>query len=230
MFIINAFKDLANCLIALEKNLGFRMFVKYTLYLLLIVVVLNYRTVVKEAVEFVAEINSEIHIEKMKLQDSYYRDLTPLLAEFRAEVGADRVMYFEFHNSVETLEGLPFKFFDLVKCVPEYGIPEVQGDIYKNVNAAMYSELFFDINNGKILTCHGVYDKSFNTTYRGIYKLINESDHTEQMVIFSVPGIRRPIGFIILEWMDHTEDINVDPKVINKFLPRINAISAHVRN
>lgn len=230
MFIIKAFRDLANCLIALEKNLGFRMFVKYTLYLLLIVGVLNYRTVVREAVEFVTEINSEIHIEKMKLQDSYYRDLTPLLAEFRAETGADRVMYFEFHNSVETLEGLPFKFFDLIKCVPKYGIPEVQGDVYKNVNAAMYSELFFDVNNGKILTCHGFYDKEFNTDYRGVYELISGLDHSEQQVIFSVPGIRRPIGFIVLEWMDHKDDVNVDSKVIHDFLPRINAISAHVRN
>ncbi len=230
MFIINAFKDLANSLIALEKNLGFRMFVKYTLYLLLIVVVLNYRAVVREAVEFVTEINSEIHTEKMKLQDNYYRDLSPLLAEFRATVGADRVMYFEFHNSVETLDGLPFKFFDLIKCVPRYGIPEIHGEVYKNVNAAMYSELFFDVNNGKVLTCKGFYDKNFRSKYQGFYELVSESDHSEQQVIFSVPGIRRPIGFIILEWIEHNDSAMVDSKVINNFLPRINAISAHVRN
>ena len=103
MFIIEAFRNLANSLIALEKNLGFRMFVKYTLYLLLIVGVLNYRTVVREAVEFVTEINSEIHIEKMKQQDSYYRDLSPALSEFRAEVGADRILYFEYHKITKGL-------------------------------------------------------------------------------------------------------------------------------
>ena len=230
MFIIEAFRNLANSLIALEKNLGFRMFVKYTLYLLLIVGVLNYRTVVREAVEFVTEINSEIHIEKMKQQDSYYRDLSPALSEFRAEVGADRILYFEYHNSVETLEGLPFKFFDLVKCASKYGTPKVHGEVYKNVNAAMYSELFFDINNGKILTCQGFHDKNFRETYHGFFELLNESDYSEQQVIFSVPGIHRPIGFIVLEWMEDDKEVKINPGVINNFLPRINAISAHVRN
>ena len=112
--IINKLKDFIQGIIMIDEKIGFRKFVKYILVLLGIFCLFNLHTITKEVVEFVIDISGEIHNEKLRLRDEYMTELTPLLSELRAETGADRILYFEFHNSEENLDGLPFKYFNLM--------------------------------------------------------------------------------------------------------------------
>lgn len=227
--MLDRLKAVADTLIALHTNIGYKMIVRYTLLVLFVVAMFNIRSITTGAIEFISDIREEIHAEKMSLQEEYYTDLSPLLAEFRAEIKADRVLYFEYHNSDESLDGMPFKYFNMMKCIPRYGVPEVAGNKYKDISSSMYTELFSEIRDGDIVTCRGSFDTDFRRRYRGVFELLNSNDHAKQMVIFSVPGIRKPIGFIVLEWLEDDVAINVDHEIIHEFLPRINAISAHSR-
>lgn len=227
--ILDKFKALGDTFIAIHTHVGFKMVVKYTLLALLVIAIFNIRAITTGIVEFVSDIQEEIHYKKMSLQEEYYTDLSPILAELRAEAGADRVLYFEYHNSLESLDGMPFKFFNLMKCSAKYGIPEVPGSVYKDISASMYTELFAVIADGDLITCQGAHDTDFRKTYRGVFELLNGSDHSKQFAIFSLPGIRKPIGFIVLEWMDDGSELKLNKEIICDYRPRINAISAYAR-
>lgn len=227
--LLDKIKEIGDTLIAVHTKIGYKMFKRYVILIICLIAALNAKTIATGAIQFVSEISDEIHSEKMKLQEDYYTDLSPLLAEFRAETGADRVLYFEYHNSEESLEGMPFKFFNLMKCMPRYGIPEVPGSVYKDISASMYTELFKEIGQGKVVICRGFDDIAFRKKYRGVYELLSESDNSKQMVIFSIPGIRKPVGFIALEWMSEDAKVVLNEEIVHSFLPRINAISAYSR-
>lgn len=227
--IIDKFKMFSEALVKIDEKIGFKKFVRYILFFILLVALFNIRAVTKGTIEFISDIAEDIHMEKMRLQDEYMINLTPLLAEFRAEVKADRVMYFEYHNSEENLEGMPFKFFDLMKCMPKYGVPEIPGKVYQNIGASMYSELFSKLRHGAVIICQGAHDSEFRQEYRGVFELINESDHSRQFAIFEVPGVRKPIGFIVVEWMEDDRPLNLSVESVHNFLPRITAISAYAR-
>ena len=227
--ILDKFKAFGDTFIAIHEHIGFKMVVKYTILILLVIAAFNIRAITAGIIEFVSDIQEEIHYKKMSLQEEYYTDLGPILLELRAEADADRVLYFEYHNSEESLDGMPFKFFNLMKCSPKYGIPEIPANTYKDITASMYTELFSEIANGDLVICQGAHDTEFRKKFRGVYELLNGGDHSKQFAIFSLPGIRKPIGFIVLEWMDDCTELKLDKEVICDYRPRINAISAYAR-
>lgn len=225
--ILDKFKEISDALIAVDAKLGFKKLRKYVIFILIILFIINIKVITKETIDFVIEISDELHNEKIKLRDKYMTDLNPLLAELRAETGADRVLYFEFHNSEENLEGIPFKFFDLVMCSSTYGVAEIPGSSYKDVGASMYTTLFDRIKKGEVILCSGAHDLEFRQKYGGVFELVNEVDHSRQQIFFSVPGLTKPIGFIILEWMSDAEEIKEKQKIapsINRYIPRINGL------
>lgn len=220
-------KTIADSIVKLHKNIGFSVIRRYVLLGIFVLGLFNIKPILRGCVELVNEITTEMHERKMQLRDDYMTDLTPLLAEFRASVGADRVLYFEFHNSEESLEGMPFKFFDLLMMQSRYGISDIPRQSYRNINASQYTTLFDKIKTGDVILCEGSHDTSFRRMYEGVFELFSESDHSRQQVIFSVPGLRQPVGFVVLEWMDDSVRINLDqvvkPQVLG-FTPRINAL------
>lgn len=225
--ILNKFKEISDALIAVDAKLGFKKFRKYVIFILMILFIINIKVITKDTIDFIIEVSEELHNEKIKLRDKYMTDLNPLLAELRAETGADRVLYFEYHNSEENLEGIPFKFFDLVMCSSTYGVAEIPGSFYRDVGASMYTTLFDRIKKGEVVYCSGAHDLDFRQKHGGVFELVNEIDHSRQQVFFSVPGLKRPVGFIILEWMSDVEEINVKQRItpsINKYIPRINGL------
>ena len=112
--ILDHIKDIADSIIKVERSIGFRIFKKYVFLGLLVLAAINFTYIAPEIVIFVSSISNEIHNEKMNIRDEYMTEISPLLIELRIKSGADRVLYFEFHNSEENLNGIPFKFFDLL--------------------------------------------------------------------------------------------------------------------
>lgn len=107
-------KDLTESFIKLDKKIGFVGLIRYSFLILIIFCIFNFKAVIKGGIEIINEIQDEIHKEKMEKRDQLLVEMIPLLTEFRAELDADRILYFEYHNTKENLIGIPFKFVDLV--------------------------------------------------------------------------------------------------------------------
>lgn len=231
---LDKLKDFAESIIKIDESLGFKKFCRYVLFLLcMVALAVNYKDMAKVGVEFFQDIADQVHAEKLGVRDEYMKKLNALLIDFRAEVDADRIMYFEYHNSEENLEGLPFKFFDLMVTNSKYGVPTVSPKRYQDINASVYIETFSAIDNGKIIVCHGMDDMEFRQKYKGMIELLNAVDGTTEAILFSVPGINNPIGFIAIEWLDSENSREkahtVKPETINKFLPKLNAIGVSIQ-
>ena len=207
-FILSKFKELSDALIALDQKLGFKKFARYVLFVILIICLCNIRTIFRETVEVGITIAEEIHNEKMKLRDEYMTDLTPLLTEFRAEMNADRILYLEYHNSEENLDGIPFKFFDLMKCSSHYGVPEVPGIAYKDIGASMYTELFDTIVKGEVVTCSGEYDISFRKKYPGVYEI--EERKGEDTKCLNYCSCNKQCPYYLMHYDQDIKDIHME--------------------
>lgn len=225
-FITNSFKELSEILTNIEEKIGFRVFRKYILFLLLVVALINIKSITREAVEFITDIAEDLHIEKMKVRDEFMADLNPILVELRSETGADRVLYFEYHNSEQNFDKIPFKYFDLMAFNVKYGVPVVRNRAYKDVNATQFYTAYNDLSRGRIIMCNGPYDHAFRNKYQGIFDLFNQTDGSMKMAIAAVPGVKSPIGFIVLEWLEDGEEVNWNRvcEYIDDSLPRINAL------
>lgn len=226
--MLDKLKDLSNAIINIDEKLGFRKFVKYVILGLFIVTAVNYKTVLRDIIEIVTEISDDIHSQKMELRDQLLEELYPILSEFRSDVRADRILYFEYHNSKENLVSIPFKYVELVQQSARYSIPNVNEEKYKDINTGAITSIYQDIKNGEIVFCNGPYDDAFNMTYPGVFDFINSRDGSKRHVYISIPGIDQPVGMIILEWMKETNQ-ELDIQGITKtatqnYIPRINAL------
>lgn len=226
--ILDKIKELTDALINVDERLGFKKFVKYVLLGFVIVVAVNYKAVLKDVIEIIINIEAEIHLDKMRLRDELFAELGPILADFRSSVRADRILYFEYHNSKENMVGIPFKYTELVQQNSGYGVQLANEDRYKNINAGAISDLYEDIKLGEIIYCSGPYDETFTNQYPGIFDIFNSRDAAKRFVFISIPGIDCPIGMIVLEWMnDSAKDLNMDEitsAATHNYIPRINAL------
>jgi hypothetical protein len=96
-------KEFVEAITEIDKNIGFSKFVKYIFIFCLVLAIFNYKTIIKDTIEIYSEISDKIHSEKMELRDQLLAELKPLLTEFRSNSRADRILYFEYHNSKENL-------------------------------------------------------------------------------------------------------------------------------
>ena len=215
-------------IVFLDQNLGFKKIVKYLSIVVLITMLFNYKTILRDCIELVSEISESIHSDKMKLRDELLSELGPILTDFRSNVRADRILYFEYHNSKENLIGIPFKYLELVRQSQSYSVQPAREDLYQNMNTGMITNLYEDIKLGNLVYCSGQDDIDFHSKYPGIYNIFNVRDGAKRFIFISIPGINTPVGLVVLEWMDETSvEINLDEitKVAAyNYIPRINAL------
>lgn len=215
-------------IVFLDQNLGFKKIVKYLSIIVLITMLFNYKTILRDCIELVSEISESIHSDKMKLRDELLSELGPILTDFRSSVRADRILYFEYHNSKENLIGIPFKYLELVRQSQSYSVQPAREDLYQNMNTGMITNLYEDIKLGNLVYCSGQDDVDFHSKYPGIYNIFNIRDGAKRFIFISIPGINTPVGLVVLEWMDETSvEVNLDEitKVAAyNYIPRINAL------
>lgn len=215
-------------IVFLDQNLGFKKIVKYLSIVVLITMLFNYKTILRDCIELVSEISESIHSDKMKLRDELLSELGPILTDFRSNVRADRILYFEYHNSKENLIGIPFKYLELVRQSQSYSVQPAREDLYQNMNTGMITNLYEDIKLGNLVYCSGQDDVDFHSKYPGIYNIFNIRDGAKKFIFISIPGINTPVGLVVLEWMDETSvEVNLDEitKVAAyNYIPRINAL------
>jgi len=221
--------DIADVIVKLDEKIGFKRIVSYVILVLVIIGLCDFKSIIKGSIELVNEISEEIHIEKMQKRDELLKELQPLLQEFRSNAGADRILFFEYHNSKENLVGIPFKYVDLVTQNTRYGVPATPVANFTDINVGTMTNLYEDLKHGNIIYCKGPRDTAFIQKYPTNFEYMQNGDGSKQHVYFSVPGINQPIGLIILEWMDTTtvvdmKNIELEAHEINSCLGRISGL------
>jgi len=202
---LNKLNEISEFFIRMDQKIGFKKIVRYVFLILIVLGIVNFKTVVKEIVEVVSEITEEQHNEKMQLRDELLRDLRPMLNEIRAHTSADRVLYFEYHNSKENLVGIPFKYADLVLQASSYDVTTVPENLYKDINTGTITSLYEELKHNTISSD----DSMFRYKFPGTYELFNGSDGSEKQVFVSIPGVDQPIGMLVFEWVDENVDIDI---------------------
>ena len=214
-------------LIKLDNKIGFTGLLKYAILAVIIIGLFNFKSVVKSAIEIVTDLQEEIHNDKLVKRDELMGEMLPLLAEFRGYCGADRILYFEYHNSKENLVGIPFKYLDLMLQCNRYGMSPVTSRNFRDINAGLILELYEKIKFGDFVYYNGESDKDFQVKYSGVYSLFMEThDDTKQKMFLSIPGYKQPLGLIVVEWADEVENRDLDKvqEASKVFLPRITAL------
>lgn len=227
-FITDKFKEFADVLYQIDQRIGFGKFRKYTILFLVVLTLVNYRVIVKDVVGFILELEQEIHADKMSVRDDLNAELNPLLVNFRAEAGADRILFYAFHNTKEDVLGIPFKYFELILQDHNYETPGLIDNEYSEEgNTGYIVSLYSDLIKNKVVICHSENDIRFRANYSGVFELFHSNDSCRTYVFATVPGVDRPIGFIVLEWVengkvDSREEIIEN--IVRKYIPRMNAL------
>ena len=222
------FGNIADAWIKIEQKIGLRKIVSYVLLGLSVAFILNFKSVVRSGIELVAELNEEIHNDKMEKRDQLLGELYPILVDYRSSVGADRLLYFEYHNSKENLVGIPFKYIDLVSQSTRYGVLPSPESALKDINIGAITNLYESLKRGGgVIYCNGEDDSTFLGKFPGTYELFNHADGSKKLAFVSIPGISQPIGLIIFEWVnDDAPDIDQVKvnKITNTYISGINAL------
>ena len=214
-------------LIKLDKTVGFSGLLKYAILVVVIIGLFNFKEVVKSGIEIITDLQEEIHNDKLVKRDELMGELLPLLSEFRGYCSADRILYFEYHNSKENLVGIPFKYLDLMLQCNRYGMAPLTSRNFRDINSGLIVELYEEIKFGKAVYYGGECDHEFQTKFPGVYSLFQEvQDDTKQRLFMSIPGYKQPLGLIIIEWSDEDENRDLDKvqEASKVFLPRITAL------
>lgn len=229
MEFLDKIKEITDAIVKIDQKVGFRHILLYIVLILVLIGIFNFKSIVRGSIELVQELNEEIHTEKMEMRDQLLHELTPILLEFRSAANADRVLYFEYHNSKENLVGIPFKYVDLVLQNTRYGIAAAPESLFKDINVGIITNLYESIKTNNVICCNGPQDNVFEELYPGTFDLFSSKDGSQIQVFISIPGIKQPVGMIVLEWqsVDEEFDINKVESIVNgtnSFVSRINAL------
>ena len=208
----------------IDKKLGYRKFIIYILTFTIIYIGINIRPIVRSSIEFVQEILEQIHQEKLMKRDYLLSELSPILRELRAETDADRILYFEYHNSKKNLIGIPFKYVDLVQVHRKYGIPKFEYTHLKNINSGVLTGIYEAMRKNNIIINDG--SGEFASRYPEDFEYITENDEAVQHCFINLPGVNMPVGFIVLEWNNRNDDRDWDRITVTsrRYMSRINAL------
>ena len=210
------------------KSFSFKDIFKIAIVCVFALTILNYKSIIRDCIELFTEIEKSIHEDKMVKRDELLAELGPILTDFRSNVRADRILYFEYHNSKENLVGIPFKYLELVKQNQSYGVQPAREDHYGSINSGAITNLYEDIKYGKLVYCSGPEDDNFHIKYSGVYNLFNIRDGAKRFAFISIPGINTPVGMIVLEWIENSPiepDLEeISHSALHNYIPRINAL------
>jgi hypothetical protein len=224
-YLLTKLKELSDFIIRIDQGLGLKKFSAYLILILCIVIITNFKNIVRETMEIVSEVNTERHDEGLQRRDELLRDLYVLLGDLRVELDADRVLYFEYHNSKENLIGIPFKYADLILQSNSYGVYNIPEAEFRDINTGSIVTLYNDLMHKRLVSSE---DTNFCMNYPGAFELFKD-DGSDIQVFVGIPGVDQPIGLLVFEWVG--EDKKIDYKQLSRvlhgkraYLSRINGL------
>lgn len=226
-FIANKLKTLLETISIIEKKLGLLKFIQYSLFILVMYVAFNFSSIMESIIKMQTELVKKEHEKRLLMRDNLMTELNPLLVELRSITGASRILYFEYHNSMENFVGIPFKFANLVLSNQIYGCPSYDISKYKDINSGLISGIYDELKKDNVIINKGgkSLDNEFYCKHPEVHDFFSTQDGSKQQVYINLPGVNSPMGMIVLEWMDEDDKDweNIEDNV-NQEIPRINAL------
>ena len=218
MVFLDKLKDLVDAAIKVEEKLGIRKAISYVFLGLLIYGVINFKAIVIDCIEIVEELTEEIHNQKMDKRDDFVASMNEVLIDLRHQTGADRVLYFEWHNTKENSVGVPFRYFDLVLQTEGYNIPKCLD--YKDIPAGWIVELYEMIKHGNTtILCDS--QNKLDQLYP-ISQVFYSQDGSRYQMFIGINYMSKdkiqPVGFLAIEWMDSEHGIDVSLEEVDEIL------------
>ena len=218
MVFLDKLKDLVDAAIKVEEKLGIRKAISYVFLGLLIYGVINFKAIVIDCIEIVQELTEEIHNQKMNKRDDFVASMNEVLIDLRHQTGADRVLYFEWHNTKENSVGVPFRYFDLVLQTEGYNIPKCLD--YKDIPAGWIVELYEIIKHeNKTILCDS--QNKLDQLYP-ISQVFYSQDGSRYQMFIGINYMSKdkiqPVGFLAIEWMDREHGIDVNLEEVDEIL------------
>lgn len=218
MVFLDKLKDLVDAAIKVEEKLGIRKAISYVFLGLLIYGVINFKAIVIDVIEIVEELTEEIHNQKMDKRDDFVASMNEVLIDLRHQTGADRVLYFEWHNTKENSVGVPFRYFDLVLQTEGYNIPKCLD--YKDIPAGWIVELYEMIKHGNTtILCDS--QNKLDQLYP-ISQVFYSQDGSRYQMFIGINYMSKdkiqPVGFLAIEWMDRERGIDVSLEEVDEIL------------
>ena len=178
-----------------DERLGFKKILMYTTYILVVVAFLNWKSILAEVNSHLKQIERENHDKDLEIRNKISSEVRPYLVGLRIKSGADRVYLFEFHNSVTSLIGIPFKYVGLSSHDEPYGaqmeVPcsDVNSEVIGNFIRKLQEEMFCEFDNLEIL----------RNSDPLVAKRLNDPNAISACYQYmSVLG--KPLGIIVLEY------------------------------
>ena len=216
-------KELLDSLSGLIDKVGWPGAIAILFILGIIYTVSHFKSIVLAVIEIYEKVRVEKHAEELRRRDKLNEELQPMFREMRAATRADRLLYFEYHNSKENLVGTPFKYVDLVMSERAAGIPYINCVGYKDINAGLICDLYSGLRyeqDGIVLNND---DSTFTEAYPGVSEFLGNLKQGKQMYI-NLPGLHDPVGFIVLEWYNPEVDLEEHRQEAVSYRNRVNVI------
>lgn len=192
---VDLFVKLVGLIKEADKRFGFVKVISYTTYILLVIAAFNWKYIVREVSSYMKEVETNLHSDNLQVRENIGNEVHPYLVELRAKVGSDRVMLFEFHNSINNLIGMSFKYITMTDHAEAYGSrfqpkysdvnSEIIGTFVRNIKVTMF-EKYSDLDELRR------YDPAVPDV------LNNPQAVSACYQYMSVLG--RPLGILVFEW------------------------------
>ena len=218
-------KGFLQILVYIDEKLGLGKLIKYTMFFMLIYSIFNFPEIVKITMDIQEKIAKEDHQRRLRLRDELMDELPPLLVELRTKSEADRVLYFEYHNSTENFIGIPFKFANLVSFNQEYGTPGFNPEKFKDINSGLLCGIYGELKRRGVILDEV---KKGKYLYQDIHEFFSSQDGSNLHAFINIPGYDTPVGMIVLEWLNPEKiDINfveLENWIVRQYIPRLNGL------
>lgn len=178
-----------------DERLGFKKILMYTAYVFVVIAILNWKSILAGMNEHLKQIEGESHDKDLVIRDKISSEIRPYLVGLRIKSGADRVYLFEFHNSVTSLIGIPFKYVGLSCHDEPYGsqmdVPcsDVNSEVIGNFIRKLQEEMFCEFNNLEIL----------RNSDPLVAKRLNDPNAVSACYQY-MSVLSKPLGIIVLEY------------------------------
>lgn len=221
----NKFKSLVQTISEIEEKLGIRKLIEYTLFFAVLYGMFNFTSIVGSILDIQERIQKKEHQRKLKLRDELMDELPPILIELRSRAEAQRILYFEYHNSTENFVGIPFKYANLVMVKQEYGTPGFDKEKYRDINSGLLGSMYGDLRKHGVLINSG---PDFLEKYPEVGDFFSSQDGSTTQMFINIPGVDEPLGMIVLEWLEPIENekemAELEEWIVRYCVPRINRL------
>lgn len=195
--MLDKFSQLIDLIKSIEDRLGIRKLIEYTLYFLILAFITNWKDVLYN-VETILNGKMEVrHSELLEKREKLEKNVSDILTDLRVSIYADRIILFEYHNTVSNFAGIPFRFMTMTQVNLGYRIPPLDSDKYSSINTGLISEFTKDLDRNGYIEVRDF--DSFKSVYPTMSKLI-ASDSIKNAAFVHLNGTTKPLGFLLIEW------------------------------